>query len=86
MVTPDVMGNGNTGNSGNSKEVIALGGNSSGNTSVHEDPSDSRGSSQAVTGVTAVTGDTELGGVLNLLRQDHPIPCSRIEELFAVRT
>ena len=54
-VTPDVMGNGNTGNSGNSKEVIALGGNSTGNTYTHEEPSDSKGSSQAVTGVTSVT-------------------------------
>jgi len=54
-VTPDVMGNGNTGNSGNSKEVIALGGNSTGNTYIHEEPSDSKGSSQAVTGVTSVT-------------------------------
>ena len=84
-VTPDVMGNGNTGNSGNSKEVIALGGNSSGNTFVHEEPSDSRGSSQAVTAVTAVTGDTELGGVLNLLRKDYQIPCKRIEELVACK-
>ena len=59
-VTPDVMGNGNTGNSGNSKEVIALGGNSTGNTYTHEEPSDSKGSSQAVTGVTSVTGDSYL--------------------------
>jgi len=74
-----------SGNSGNSKEVIALGGNSSGNTYIHEEPSDSRGSSQAVTGVTAVTGGTELGGVLNLLRKDYPIPCKRIEELVACK-
>ena len=71
--------------SGNSTEVIALGGNSSGNTYIHEEPSDSRGSSQAVTGVTAVTGGTELGGVLNLLRKDYPIPCKRIEELVACK-
>jgi hypothetical protein len=58
-VTPDVMGNGNTGNSGNSKEVIALGGNSTGNTYTHEEPSDSKGSSQAVTGVTSVTDTTD---------------------------
>ena len=44
---------------------------------------DSQGYEDSVTGVTAVTGDTELGGVLNLLRKDHPIPCSRIKKLVA---
>ena len=46
---------------------------------------DSQGYEDSVTGVTAVTGDTELGGVLNLLRKDYPIPCKRIEELVACK-
>ena len=36
--------------------MIALGGNSTGNTYTHEEPSDSKGSSQAVTGVTLLPG------------------------------
>jgi len=68
-VTPDVMGNGN---SGNSREIIPLGGNSTGNTYIHEEPSGSQGSSQAVTGVTAVTNtiDEDLSSALKQVPDD----------------